>query len=52
MQIDTDSLKELIQKVADGMATQEEKLKALRDINAVIEEYNKALKKGISTIAE
>ena len=51
MHIDIDSLKELIQKVADGTATQQEKLKALRDANAIIEEYNKALEEGISTVA-
>ena len=51
MQINTDWLKELIKKVADGTATQEEKLKALQDMNELIEEYNKVLQEGISNIA-
>lgn len=41
-------LKELLEKVADGSATEAEKLEALREANALVEEYNKALKEGLA----
>jgi hypothetical protein len=41
-------LKELLKKIADGSASEKEKLEALREANALIEEYNKALKEGLA----
>lgn len=41
-------LKESLEKVANGSASENEKLEALKEANALIEEYNKALKEGLS----
>jgi ribosomal 50S subunit-associated protein YjgA (DUF615 family) len=46
--MDTEKLKELIQKVVNGTANEEEKLQALKNLNELVEEYNKALKEALA----
>ena len=43
-----DHLKKLLEKVANGSATESEKLEALKEANTLIEEYNKALKEALA----
>lgn len=41
-------LKDLLEKVANGSASEVEKLEALREANTLIEEYNRILKEGLA----
>ena len=44
--MDTDQLKNLLQKMENGVASQEEQTTALRELNILIEKYNKILKEA------
>ena len=45
--MDTNKIKELMQKVASDTATSEEKLEVMRELNTLIEAYNKVLKEAL-----
>lgn len=45
--MDTNKIKELIQKVTSDTATKEEKLEVMRELNTLIEAYNKVLKESL-----
>ena len=46
--MDTEKLKILIQKMADGTATEGEKLEAFKNLNELVETYNKTLKEALA----
>lgn len=46
--MDSDHLKELLEKVANGSATDAEKLEALRQANDLIVHYNRLLKEALA----